>query len=92
MRGVDFFFLPVDIIILTARRKEANNYVTQKTISPPRLGHFLVLPVLPLGPAPPRSPAPAPHGCLLDGVGKLPLRKLSACLFPVIPERSKKMH
>lgn len=36
--------LPLDIIILTARRKEANNYVTQKTISPLRLGRFLVLP------------------------------------------------
>lgn len=44
------FFLSLDIIILTARRKEANNYVTQKTISPPRLGHFLVLPLLPLSP------------------------------------------
>lgn len=44
-----FFFSPfprflLDIIILTARRKEANNYVTQKTISPLRLGRFLVLP------------------------------------------------
>lgn len=42
-----FFFFPLDIIILTARRKEANNYVTQKTISPLRLGHFLVLPSRP---------------------------------------------
>lgn len=41
------FFSPLDIIILTARRKEANNYVTQKTISPLRLGHFLVLPSCP---------------------------------------------
>lgn len=40
-------FSPPDIIILTAQREEANNYVTQKAISPPRLGHFLVLPVPP---------------------------------------------
>lgn len=45
---LDFF--PLDIIILTAQRKEANNYITQKTISPPRLGHFLVLPLLLLSP------------------------------------------
>lgn len=32
-----------DIIILTAQRREANNHVTHKAISPPRLGHFLVL-------------------------------------------------
>lgn len=50
---------PLDIIILTAQRKEANNYVTQKTISPPRLGHFLVLPLLP--PLPPSVPLPRRH-------------------------------
>lgn len=47
---------PLDIIILTARHEEANNCITQKTISPPRLGHFLVLPLLHLSlPPPPRS-------------------------------------
>lgn len=38
----ELFFL-MDIIILTAQFMEANNYVTQEGISPPRLGHFLVL-------------------------------------------------
>lgn len=52
--------------------REANNYVTQKTISPPCLGHFLVLPVLPPPLLPPTLPrctsAPLPHKCLLDRV------------------------
>lgn len=60
----DFFsFFSQDIIILTARCKEANNYVTQKAISSPRLGHLLVLPLL--SPPPPLpvscSSAPLPH-------------------------------
>lgn len=63
-----FFFFTLDIIILTARCKEANNYVTQKTISPPRLGHFLVLPPSLLS----FSAAPSPHKCLLDGVENCP--------------------
>lgn len=67
----DWTFFSLDIIILTARRKEANNYVTQKTISPPRLGHFLVLPLLPLSPSL-CSSAPSPHKCLLDRVENCP--------------------
>lgn len=83
------FFPSLDIIILTARRKEANNYVTQKTISPPRLGHFLVLPLSPLSPV--LLPLHHINVSLTQG-GKLPLRKLAACLFPVIPESSEKTH
>lgn len=57
-----FLFLSQDIIILTARCKEANNYVTQKAISSPRLGHLLVLPLLPPTPPPVScSSAPLPH-------------------------------
>lgn len=88
--STDWTFFSLDIIILTERRKEANNYVTQKTISPPRLGHFPVLAVL--------APPPPHPLCVL-----LPLRsinvpltgwkstppELSACLFSVIPESSE---
>lgn len=87
-----FLFFSQDIIILTAQCKEANNYVTQKAISSPRLGHLLVLPLLP----PPRPPCVlffCPFAtyseCFLDRVENCPVHRLSSYLFPVIPLRSK---
>lgn len=58
----ELFFL-MDIIILTAQFMEANNYVTQEIISPPHLGHFLVLSFLSLLLC---SSTPLPHKCLFD--------------------------
>jgi len=87
VQSLDYFFL-LDIIILAARRKEANNYVTQKTISPPRLGRSLVLPLLPF---PPFFYVLLPllHINVSWNSGKLSVHKLPSYLFLMIPVRSK---